>query len=199
VLRIEVAHLDFSILRTQEDLERGHHLPDSLVETRDAIGAPGTLVSAALPALHRVKLTCRGRRQYGHGQARDALSFCGARTRAFLPVVTETAGTVVPPHRRLRPGPRRSNLTEQPGTSLPESGDVRTLAARIRTSDADLGERAEASTPGEPQEHAAHRAERTDEMVDLVDEVDHFPSAPHGDVKNRNPDSSYASTRKHIH
>jgi hypothetical protein len=29
-------------LRTQEDLERGHHLPDSLVETPDKIGRPCT-------------------------------------------------------------------------------------------------------------------------------------------------------------
>jgi hypothetical protein len=42
-----VAHLDFRILRTQEDLERGHHLPDSLVGTRDAIGSTQHLFSAA--------------------------------------------------------------------------------------------------------------------------------------------------------
>jgi len=35
-----VAHLDFSILPTQEDLERGHHLPDSLVQTRSGRPAP---------------------------------------------------------------------------------------------------------------------------------------------------------------
>ena len=53
----------------------------------------------ALLALHRVTLTCRGRRQYGYGQARDALSLCGARTRAF-----------------------RSGVTEQPGQSFPLAG-----------------------------------------------------------------------------
>jgi putative NADPH-quinone reductase len=36
VARVEVACLDFPMLRTQEDFERGH-LPDSLVEARDAI------------------------------------------------------------------------------------------------------------------------------------------------------------------
>ena len=46
--------------------------------------------------MHRVKLTCRGRGQYNHGQARGALSLCGARTRAFRPGVTEQPGQSFP-------------------------------------------------------------------------------------------------------
>jgi hypothetical protein len=39
MLRIDMAHLDFLILRTPKDFERGHHLPGCLVEARDAIGS----------------------------------------------------------------------------------------------------------------------------------------------------------------
>jgi putative NADPH-quinone reductase len=43
VMRVEVARLDFPMLRTQEEFEHGH-LPETLVETRDAIVSAQHLV-----------------------------------------------------------------------------------------------------------------------------------------------------------
>jgi hypothetical protein len=42
-MRVEVARLDFPMLHTQEEFEHGH-LPEALVETRDAIVSAQHLV-----------------------------------------------------------------------------------------------------------------------------------------------------------
>jgi len=107
VMRVEVARLDFPMLRTQEEFEHGH-LPETLVETRDAIvsaqhlvmvfplwhGTMPALLKAFLEQVMRPGVALEYRK---HGFPRGLLAGRSARSRddghasADLPMVLSGA------------------------------------------------------------------------------------------------------------
>src|SRR5271166_442090 len=83
VTRIAVAHLDFSILCTQEDFGRSHDLPDRLTEAREA--RSGRPCTSSLPQDGRL---FSGRRSVG-----------APGRRSPFPAEVRTAAPLVPPGR----------------------------------------------------------------------------------------------------